>query len=172
MASYGTAFFAANNEPFSKDLQEEDEVRIANGCTPPQEQFKLLPKVKTEWLRLLRSGMSQTQSQLGHVHNDGTRSYCCLGVLCLAIGDKLEAEGSSSTLMHIMSTYTDGPTTTPSSHSYERVFASQPRSGTTINPYVWVTDFRGNRRYLPLTVLNDELMFTFEMIADLIEDQL
>lgn len=47
-----------------------------------------------KWVDALRSGeFSQTQNRLGRMHEDGTMSYCCLGVLCeVAISDGLNIE--------------------------------------------------------------------------------
>jgi hypothetical protein len=45
--------------------------------------MKLREEVKVKWLEALRSGKyTQGTGALQSVHEDGSRSFCCLGVLC------------------------------------------------------------------------------------------
>jgi hypothetical protein len=45
--------------------------------------MKLREEVKVKWLEALRSGRyTQGTGALQSVHEDGSRSFCCLGVLC------------------------------------------------------------------------------------------
>jgi hypothetical protein len=45
--------------------------------------MKLREEVKVKWLEALRSGRyTQGTGALQRVHEDGSRSFCCLGVLC------------------------------------------------------------------------------------------
>lgn len=48
-----------------------------------QKKSKMKPSVKRRWVKALRSGKyKQSDGQLCYTENDGSKSYCCLGVLC------------------------------------------------------------------------------------------
>ena len=51
--------------------------------------IKMKKTWKKKWVAALRSGKyKQTRQQLAYKHNDGDKSYCCLGVLCDITGKR------------------------------------------------------------------------------------
>lgn len=54
-------------------------------------EFKMNPKVKTKWVKALKSGKyQQARGELCRTDLDGTKTYCCLGVLCEVMGRKFQ----------------------------------------------------------------------------------
>lgn len=124
------------------------------------------PDIKKAWVDALRSGKyRQTSGLLRWTEPAGESSYCCLGVLCdiyeRETGDMLSTE--------------NGPTR--DDHGWaEGVLPERVVTWAGVedqNPDVVAdADSSGWERAASLTLLNDEHGFTFEMIADLIDDQL
>lgn len=123
------------------------------------------PEIKALWLAALRSGgYKQTQGALCRVNAEGERSYCCLGVLT-DLAEKRGIVQSARDARNRMQYFDDN---------------SVNREAGVLLPSVleWsgVDDSTG---YLPrdvdgyeaLTGLNDEGNYTFEQIADVIEEQ-
>lgn len=145
------------------------------------DRFKLKPEVKEKWLAMLRDPeMKQTTQQLGialigNAPGQVSKSFCCLGVLCEAVGDTLQMEydpklaGVSASLRH--GTQGSATTTVPLSSIGPRVFISHD-GFEPVNPTVWLYDYTGRRIYVHLTELNDHYKMTFKEIADIIEQQL
>lgn len=113
------------------------------------------PEIKQKWIDALRSGKyKQTDSALATL--DG---YCCLGVACevFATEARLKKSGPDS----------DGD------YSYNGETAYLPPS---LAEYMGI-DWRGTLLKpvggkATLAELNDEVGYTFEQIADVIEEQL
>lgn len=116
--------------------------------------------VKAEWVAALRSG--EYEQATGHLYYEG--SYCCLGVLC----DLAVKRGVVSMREGVVTrSYGELDETAVPPHEvldwagldYE-------------NPQVLVTDEDGSEQYPTLITLNDDEKYSFNRIADLIEEQL
>lgn len=114
------------------------------------------PTVKAQWLEALRSGKyKQTTRALCELNDDGTYGYCCLGVLCdiVAPGDWQGAE-----VMNM----TDGQ------HRYRRHLSHASMPSTDVIVAAGLHHSQSDK----LAILNDEEKYTFEQIADYIEQNL
>jgi hypothetical protein len=102
--------------------------------------FTLSRDAKAKWLKALRSG--RYKQGRGTLYCGNTKSFCCLGVLCVTQGVKLsDIEGEDFPLGF----------------------------GLRESPDSWRVSTGG---YMPtLSALNDEKELTFAQIADLIEAQ-
>ena len=121
-------------------------------------------EVIRKWVDALRSGeFEQTKGQLGRVEEDGSRSYCCLGVLCeLAAREGVIESARESDCAELI---------------YDFAFSTPPR---TVDEWIGI-DYAvntpdelldANDDYcdeIELTTLNDEEEFDFNQIADAIE---
>ena len=119
---------------------------------------KLKPEFKAKWLAALRSGeYGQGKSAL----NPGPGKYCCLGVACVVNGNTL----TKPNLLQLNTTIKLGLPRTEDAREWWGTFPV-PKSDID-SPRVKV-----GRRWYSLTTLNDEHNYTFDKIADLIEEQL
>ena len=104
------------------------------------------PSVKTRWLRALRSDKYE---QATNALQDGEGGYCCLGVLC----DIVDPKGWNDDLVW---------THKPKQESGEVQLPGSFRKHLEIS----------EREQSTLMTMNDEDEYTFEEIADWIEDNL
>jgi hypothetical protein len=132
-------------------------------------------EVKSRWLEKLRSGdYAQTPGQLGFVADDGSESYCCLGVLCeIAVEDGIVSRTVSDNGSIY---YHDG--------KYDMVQMHVLTSGVIewsgiddANPEIDTEGFDvlvdgDSRSYASLSELNDYANWNFSQIADFIDDKL
>ncbi|CAB4150335.1 hypothetical protein UFOVP568_15 [uncultured Caudovirales phage] len=116
---------------------------------------KLKPEVKAQWVEALRSGKYKQGQKF--LFDDGTQSYCCLGVNCLIQGQQLVAPYDKF----------DAPMGLPKLHDAMTWWEVKPLREDVDSPRV---KYKG--RWKRLTDLNDDVGLTFEQIADLIEAQL
>lgn len=130
---------------------------------------KMNPYVKAMWLEALRDG---TRKQGTGQLRDRQGNQCCLDVLCELGVDKQVIEAPELSLADglYQYSYTDEigyPT------SEETVLPDPVRewAGLDCND-PFVLDLKQNKTAQPLSHFNDDLMYTFEQIADLIEEQL
>lgn len=124
------------------------------------------PDIKKAWVDALRSGKyRQTSGFLKQNEATGEAKYCCLGVLC----DIYERETGDMLRTELGPTFAD-------SGWAQGVLPTRvvTWSGTVSDnpPVVADVHARGQESATTLALLNDEYGFTFEMIADLIDDQL
>lgn len=119
--------------------------------------FSLLPSVKRDWLKALRSGKySQAQNAL---YDPSSKSFCCLGVLC-------EVNGIKRSKMAHMAMPQDvgfGDDVTPERSEIPKGVKYDA------NEYAWSVLYNG--KLTPLWVLNDSRGLSFKKIADIIEKQ-
>jgi hypothetical protein len=119
--------------------------------------FSLLPSVKRDWIKALRSGKyRQTRHILYDQYNNG---FCCLGVLC-AINGVRPAEMTTSVLPQDVGFGKDITPTVRETPKYLRGLAAQ-------EALAWSVLYKG--KLTPLHQLNDYEHLTFHDIADIIE---
>jgi hypothetical protein len=125
---------------------------------------KMNPEVKAAWVAALRSG--ERQQDVGSLRTEN--GYCCLGVLC-----DLHAKATGG--------YWNGPPSTFSGRyrylndsstlpSIVRDWADLPDGNPIIGEAVAAED--GQFHDYPAATFNDEFGYTFNQIADLIEENL
>lgn len=114
--------------------------------------FSLLPSVKREWLKALRSGKyKQTTGELF----DG-KGFCCLGLLC-----KVNGISNKKMLNELLPQHIGfGNDITPDAGEY---WTGDHQS------FAWSVLQGG--KLTPLSELNDDKSWSFEKIADIIEKQ-
>jgi hypothetical protein len=123
-------------------------------------------EIKQRWVNALRSGRyKQGRGALRRITGSG-EEYCCLGVLCqLAVDDDVaKCEAEENLFM-----YECGNRTASSLPNGVAKWARLPDFQ--FSPKVSIP-YEGHIRKFPLFVLNDVLNYSFEEIADLIEEQL
>jgi hypothetical protein len=154
---------------------------------PPSElvaSFKLDPEVKAKWVAALRSGdYRQGRGALATRLPDGVE-YCCLGVLMeiaaeAGVTDRQEsgyratvdwddAVGTSAPNRRIGRWATGQEPGDRRAHVSELNEAWDPLVA---NPHAISARIK-NGEYIRLSGLNDHAMYTFDQIADVIEEQL
>lgn len=114
-----------------------------------------------QWIAALRSGeFKQTQGRLGEVAEDGSNAYCCLGVLCeLAMAEGLVRHQEKN-----FEWAYDGETMLPPTAVAH--FIGDPEY--TYEVSIHDDEFDSDR--IELSSLNDDHAWTFEQIADVLED--
>ena len=118
--------------------------------------FSLLPSVKRDWLKALRSGKyKQTQNTLYDPHSKG---FCCLGVLCEVTGTKRKNLGYRS-MPQSAGVFED---VTPEGDEIPKSLRSFDNKEA-----AWSVLYNG--KMTPLSVLNDSKGLNFKQIADIIE---
>lgn len=121
--------------------------------------FSLLPSVKRDWVKALRSGKyAQT---VGSLYNSGDNGFCCLGVLCKLTGastNKMQNVG----LPQNVGLFSD---VTPT----EDEVSPKSRRSFDLEELAWSVLYNG--KLTPLSSLNDEKGLSFKQIADIIERQ-
>lgn len=132
--------------------------------------MKLKPEVKTAWVTALRSG---EYMQTSHVLTRAQESYCCLGVLCdLAVkegyGNWEPYDGDEGYQYEGPDGITDGGI--PPDSITEWAFGT-PLVDRPFRVEVAIHD-GDEAEGIHLADLNDQHGYTFEMIADLIEEQM
>lgn len=117
--------------------------------------FSLLPSVKRDWLKALRSGKySQGQDAL---YDPASKSFCCLGVLCEINGIKR----SDMVHMGMPQEVGFGKDATPERSEIPKGVEYDA------NEYAWSVLYNG--KLTPLSVLNDSKRLSFKQIANIIE---
>lgn len=121
--------------------------------------FSLLPSVKRDWLKALRSG-EYTQGEETLYHPDDG-SFCCLGVLC-------EVNGINRKYM--------AHKEMPDCVGFGEELLEHHRSelhpdlvNYSLSEAAWSVFYRGKLR--PLSFLNDVKKLSFKQIANIIEKQ-
>lgn len=140
-------------------------------------------QAKELWLKALRSGeYGQAETKLCKINPDGSRGYCCLGVLTeVAIeGGFVEMERRShyQVAEAEYTVYVNPGDEDPDGGFYAYTpdavaeWADLPASNPTVK-HVMVNDWGNEAEYTDsLADLNDDVGLNFEQIADLIEEQL
>lgn len=121
--------------------------------------------IKNTWVNALRSGKYKQGKNLLKLETNGQYNYCCLGVLCeLAVENKIIEESS---IKHFLFPSPGGSHYFENGKSYleDKVLEW---SGISTNNGKFDTDKNG----LPITLakLNDDEGYTFEEIANVIEE--
>ena len=140
------------------------------------DQIKLLPEIKKLWVDALRSGLYKQG------HNDlldAEGGHCCLGVLVSELGNgiirpKDNADSYCSVVLHDGETVDSGGGVLPREllpQIYGQVDSNRSLQ-VHMNPSVKLRDADGYAIEYMLSELNDALKFTFNQIADVIEEQL
>ncbi|WP_144721181.1 hypothetical protein [Cellulosimicrobium sp. TH-20] len=144
------------------------------------EPVKLKPEVKAAWLAALRSGeYPQASGVLERIDHTGvSRGFCCLGVLCKLAADTGAAERdvpgawAGSTVRYRV----EGGSSSPYMPVPE--IAAWAFDGDVSRADAWLVPTPGDikARYdeatVALSTLNDSFGYTFEQLADLIEQHL
>lgn len=117
--------------------------------------FSLLPSVKRDWLKALRSG-KYSQAQ-GGLYDPISKGFCCLGVLCEVNG----IERSEMVYMDMPQDVGFGKDATPERSEIPKGVEYDA------NEYAWSVLYNG--KLTPLSVLNDSKGLSFKQIADIIE---
>lgn len=120
-------------------------------------------EIKAEWVKRLRDGRKQGKRYLEVQHSDGSKSQCCLGVLC-----EIAKEQGVVKKAIVVDGFEDGPNYVEYDYhagilpAHVAAWAGLSAS----DPAVWMAQGKQN-----LTLLNDNGT-SFEDIADLIEEHL
>lgn len=119
--------------------------------------FSLLPSIKRDWLKALRSGkFKQDAHQV--LYDTGSGGYCCLGVLGRVMGrtdDELSGEAFPQNVGI-------GCDITPTDAEIWSDASDMDREA-----HAWCVLYNG--KLTPLSELNDEKRLSFKQIADIIE---
>jgi hypothetical protein len=123
--------------------------------------MKLKPEIKQLWVDALRSGKYQ---QGEGVLKSLDHKFCCLGVLCDLKGDEWEHEPNLDSEFNYESDtmFPPASVTEWAVEEYEGVNVLE-------SPCVRI---KGHENLQALSEINDYHKYTFEQIADLIEEQL
>lgn len=131
---------------------------------------KMNPEVKALWVTALRSGEYEQGKGLLHEESPGIHRYCCLGVLC----DLAVAEGKVTTAQGWLNYDLDGAVRTVSydygSNRDNGVLPSEVMEWAGLNNSVGLLDEHIDY-HQSLVSLNDAAGYTFNRIADVIEEQ-
>ncbi len=136
---------------------------------------KLIPEVKKVWVDALRSGRYQ-QAYQDLIGKDG--GHCCLGVLIAELGCKIEKSCAGVPYSVVTApgkdpVDSDGAIPPAIFHMIYPNSDGWPNEQAGINPRVEVVlDEDGQTHGVMLSELNDDYGWTFEQIADVIEEQL
>lgn len=115
--------------------------------------------VKKMWVDALRSG-EYKQNCNGVLHDEGTDTFCCLGVLC----DVYRKETKSNMpVKKLNSQFGEVP-----NHVVAR-WAGFDATG--LDPMVTI-EIHNTKKHRHITDVNDNMGFTFNQIADIIDSQL
>lgn len=119
--------------------------------------------IAREWVDALRSGdYEQTTGQLAERSEDGVYSYCCLGVLCEIAVDK--------GVIPPISGGGYGEENTSSDLPYKvRDWAGLDATDPFFDVHIPATHYRIALDHASAASLNDTHSFTFDQIADVIE---
>lgn len=124
---------------------------------------KMNPAVKAKWVAALRSGKyTKGTGRLCRIEENGTRTYCCLGVLCEVLG--IKGKDLNATRVY-------GP---EEDQNYLPLSVQQQVGLSDPNPKIHVTPFGSTTLadYNDGTTEGLDKMPTFEDIAKVIEEQL
>lgn len=119
--------------------------------------FSLLPSVKRDWIKALRSG--DYEQSVGSLYDSDDGGFCCLGVLCAVTGAKLGTITDVS-LPQGAGLFTD---LTPTDDEV----SPKARDSYDLEECAWMVRYGG--KMTPLSYLNDEKRLNFNQIADIIE---
>jgi hypothetical protein len=147
--------------------------------------YKLDPEVKAKWVAALRSGdYRQGRGALAARLPDGVE-YCCLGVLMEIAAEAGVTDRSEISRYRATVDWDDAVGTSAPNQRVGR-WATGQEPGTRCarvselheawdplirNPHA-ISARNKNGEYIRLSGLNDHAMYTFEQIADVIEEQL
>lgn len=116
---------------------------------------KLKPEIKKKWVAALRSGEYKQARRLLH----GGGGYCCLGVLCEVMAKDTGLDFGE---------FADENEEMPNHELIDTVFDCE-----TLESHTWAVTPPGEGKVpTSLAMLNDSDGFTFDQIADLIEEQM
>lgn len=139
-------------------------------------QIKLLPEIKKLWVDALRSGLYKQG------HNDlldAEGGYCCLGVLVTELDNEIirlrdDPYGYCSVVLPDGKTVASAGGVLPEEllpQIYGQV-ENKHNLQAYKNPFVRICNVDGDDAEYMLSELNDDVKFTFNQIADVIEEQL
>lgn len=117
--------------------------------------FSLLPSIKRDWVKALRSG--KYKQGVDTLYSPERKTYCCLGVLCEVMGVKT-GKLANHGLPQDVGIGTD---ITPEYHEMPSYAVYSNRA------FAWSVKYKN--RLTPLATINDEHYLDFNQIADLIE---
>lgn len=123
--------------------------------------------VKELWVQALRSG--KYEQGRAWLHNADTDEYCCLGVLCEVAkenGVEMSVRNETRSFDTVTLYDMDSQFLPPSVASWAGLNVDESPTVHTQNPYT------GEENQYSLVDLNDEFQWSFNKIADIIEDQL
>lgn len=122
--------------------------------------------IKELWVQALRSG--KYQQGRAWLHNADENEYCCLGVLCevakengVEMSVRTETKGFDTVTLYD----THSQFLPPSVCEWAGLHAEESPTVQAQNPYT------GEENQYTLVDLNDEWQWSFNKIADIIEDQ-